>query len=240
MQARALLGLGVMLLGCRTPCAAEEKATLGQLLKEQKAMHRGQAICRELVTPQLEVRDRVITVTGSKPSVLGVASVLPRDTIVHYEPLATKLGGYREHFKMVRAEAYEPTLHATFAADVEATVAASLLTTAAEINFTRMRLVVEGTAPVAVEWAFRARPTVCIQQREGRAHASGASYATAAAATDKVCPGACEVVAFEVDAASRLPPITRAIAEIDAQPKHAEKPPRFALVSFGTCASLGL
>lgn len=101
---RALL-VGLLLLpglaACRVPCEADEKATPAQLTREQKAMYRGQPICRQLLAPEITVREHDVVLRAVRESTLADAELAPR------------LALYREHFRAVRAgEPFEAT--ATF------------------------------------------------------------------------------------------------------------------------------
>lgn len=99
---RALpVGLLLLLTACRVPCEADEKPTPAQLAREQKAMYRGQPICRQLLAPEITVRDHDVVVRAVKESTLADAELAPR------------LALYREHFRAVRAgEPFDAT--ATF------------------------------------------------------------------------------------------------------------------------------
>lgn len=132
------LVLLLLLSACRTPCAADEKATPEQLRREQKAMLRGQGICLELGRPRLEVVDDRVVLSAVKDNVLGRRADIPVDG--RYEPLAVRLAMYREHFKAVRADPWDPTLSVVVAEDLEASRVVTLLATATAAGFPRIYL----------------------------------------------------------------------------------------------------
>lgn len=114
-------------------------------------MLRGQGICHELLAPKLAVVDDRIVLTSSKENVLGRRSDVSTSSVAPFPPLYERLSGYRTHFKAVRAEAFEPTLHVTFDPALEPARAASLLSAAAQAGYARMRIAA-GSGDVALEW----------------------------------------------------------------------------------------
>lgn len=137
----ALLGaIAASLSACRTECAADEKATRAQIEREQKAMLRGQGICRELLTPRLSVVDDRVVVTASRENVVASRADIPADAVKDFAPLRERLSGYRTHFKAVRADPFEPTLYASFDPALEAVKATTILATAAHAGYPRTRV----------------------------------------------------------------------------------------------------
>jgi hypothetical protein len=166
----AVLVAAAPVVGCRTECAADEKATHAQIEREQKAMLRGQAICRELLSPRLSVVDERVILSASKENVLAQRSDVPASAVKVFAPLHDRLTSYRAHFKSVRADPFEPTLYVTLDPALEAVRATTLLATAAHAGYPRSRVYTKDL-DLDVDWWLPApegqaeRTVLCIHPR---------------------------------------------------------------------------
>ena len=114
---------------CRVPCAADEKPTAAQLAREQKAMYRGQPICRLLLAPEVTVTADKLVLKAVKENVIDAAALGPR------------LVQYREHFRAVRAaEPYDATITFRLDPGLPSSRVVPLLVAAAGAGISRMRL----------------------------------------------------------------------------------------------------
>jgi hypothetical protein len=146
------IGLTAASLGCRTQCRADEKASREQVLREQKAVLRGQGTCLELAYPKIALTDARLVLTATKENVLARRDDIPVAEVKRIAPLDERLRGYREHFKQVRAaDPFEPTLYVTLDPALEPAKAASVLATAAYAGYRRSRVYV-GDIDLTLDW----------------------------------------------------------------------------------------
>jgi hypothetical protein len=139
--------------GCRTPCGADEPASKEQIAREQKAVLRGQGICKELVTPTLNLTGESLVLSATRENVLAKRSDLPPKAIHRVDVLHDRLKIYKEHFRAVRAaEPFQPTLYATFDPALELPRAASILATAAYAGYGHMKVQAGAGELITVDW----------------------------------------------------------------------------------------
>ena len=94
-----LVALPALAGACRVPCDADGTPSPTQLAREQKAMYRGQPICRPLLAPEVTVTADRVVLKAVNENVIADADLGPR------------LVRYREHFRAVRgAEPYDATV----------------------------------------------------------------------------------------------------------------------------------
>ena len=125
---RALV-LVLLLAGCRVPCDADGAPSANQLAREQKAMYRGQPICRQLLAPEVTVTADRVVLKAVNENVIADADLGPR------------LVRYRDHFRAVRAaEPYDAMI--TFHLDpaLPSARVVALLAAAASAGIPRMHL----------------------------------------------------------------------------------------------------
>ncbi len=247
---RGLLRLGIvafagLLLACRTECAADGKAGAAQLEREQKAMLRGQGICRELLTPKLDVVDDRIVLTASRENVLAKRSDVPASTATIFAPLDERLSGYRTHFKAVRADPFDAKLYVTFDAGLEPVRAITLLATAAHAGYTRSK-VHAGNVEVDLDWWLpppEEGSVLCVDPRGERGFTlrfepaqgpeiESASVETLAADVGRACAGrapCASAIGIGERAGTTFPDMLRVAAAALGQLK--ERTPRVVLVA---------
>jgi hypothetical protein len=245
-----LLGLAISALGCRTECAADEKASRAQIEREQKAMLRGQGICRELLTPRLAVTDGRVVLSTSKDNVLAQRADVPLDKVTLFAPLFERLSGYRTHFKAVRADPFEPTLYVSFDPTLEPVKAATLLATAAYAGYPRSRLYTKNLE-LDIDWWMpptreEERPSIlCVEPRGDRgfavrrddpqaASAVAASIDTLGAEVASACsghPGCADAVAIADFEGATVDGLARVALAVFASPPFAGRRPRLVFLS---------
>ncbi len=126
--------------------------TEAQYAREEKAVYRGQPICRELLTPRLAVTGDHVVLSAVHENVIAARSDLPANEVKRVEPLFTRLKAYRAHFKRMRgADGFDATLSVTVDPKLEEARLASLLVSAAQAGYPRSQLYVEARH-VEVQW----------------------------------------------------------------------------------------
>jgi len=138
----------LLLAGCRVPCDADGKPSASQLAREQKAMYRGQPICRQLLAPEVTVSADRVVLKAVQENAMADAELGPR------------LVQYRDHFRAVRAgEPYDATI--TFHLDpaLPSARVVALLAAAANAGIPRMHLEA-GTTQAELTVAKTAAPLV--------------------------------------------------------------------------------
>lgn len=166
-------GVSAALLGCRTECAVDgPEPAEAQYAREEKAVYRGQPICRELLTPRLAVTGDHVVLSAVHENVIAARSDLPASEVKRVEPLFVRLKSYRTHFKRMRgADGFDATLSVTVDPKLEEARLASLLLSAAQAGYPRSQLYVEARH-VEVQWWQPAKTVaqiraLCIDPRAG-------------------------------------------------------------------------
>lgn len=143
-----------------------------QYAREEKAVYRGQPICRELLRPRLAVTGDHVVLSAVHENVIAARSDLPATEVKRVEPLFGRLKAYRTHFKRMRgADGFDATLSVTVDPKLEEARLASLLFTAAQAGYPHSQLHVEDRH-VEVQWWQPAKTVaqmraLCIDPRPG-------------------------------------------------------------------------